>query len=247
MEESKTLKAFKNDLVKKIPYFPNTKEVKEELQEQHLMSVMFHYLHWASRLIPARPRKVIIEPYLVLDERWSKYNNEVQKLLKKVEAGEDLTAHLSNKVQTKGYTPKEYILAQNDAWTDKDQLLNTRGFHHLHLHSGKSNKGGVVLFSHVSRSEFTAVALFDHSVFDNSKEEMTKERKRMWAISKEIETRNLPPNSVYISYPITASGHPLNLNFMTNEYWNVISQVDHKLDCRDFIEQMYLEYKQLPT
>lgn len=239
MEESKTIRAFKSELIKIMPYFPNTKEVQTELLEQHLSSVMLHYLHWASRLIPVRPRVVSIEPYLLQDSRWSEYENDVRELLRKVELGEDLTEHLSNKVLTKGYTPKDYILAKGDAWTDKDQLLNTKGFHHLHLHAGKSKKGSVVLFAQVSRDKFMAVALFDHSVFDYDNHEMSEERRRMWAISDHIAARELPPNSVYMSYPITTSGHPLHINSMTHEYWHVISQIDHKVGSREFAEEMF--------
>ncbi|MGF1808064.1 hypothetical protein L4C31_22770, partial [Aliivibrio sifiae] len=127
--ESKTIKQFKKYLINTMPYFPNTKEVGDELLSQGLSLVMFHYLHWASRLIPTRRRKVTIEPYLPMDSRWSEYESDVLKLLRKVSLGKDVTEHLSNEVLKKGYTPKENIVEKNDAWLDKDQLLNTKGFH----------------------------------------------------------------------------------------------------------------------
>ena len=214
MEESNTIRAFKTELIKTMPYFPNTKEVKEELQKQPLCSVLFHYLHWASRLIPARPRSATVEPYLLMDTRWGNHEADVLSLLKKVKLGEDLTDHLSNKVMTKGYTPKENILIKNDSWIDKDQLLNTKGFHHFHLKAGKGSKSNIVLFAHVSRETFKAVALFDHSVFDHSSNEMSQERKRMWAIFDDIVSREIAPNTAYMG----VCAHPLEIGIRMKLY-----------------------------
>jgi hypothetical protein len=168
MLESKTVKKFKADLIRTMPLFPNTIEVKEDLESQSLGSVMFHYLHWASRLIPQRVRKVTVEPYLMMDNRWEQYGDDVLKLLNAVSSGENLTEYLSEKALTQGYTVKENIIEKNDAWIDKDQSLNTKGFHHFHLKPGKLNKANVVLFAAVSRDEFKAIALFDHSVYQKN-------------------------------------------------------------------------------
>ena len=241
MEESSTIRAFKTELIKTMPYFPNTKEVKEELQAQSLCSVLFHYLHWASRLIPVRPRSATVEPYLLMDTRWEDHEADVLSLLKKVKLGEDLTGHLSNKVMSKGYTPKENILAKNDSWADKDQLLNTKGFHHFHLKAGKGSKGNVVLFAQVSRETFKAVALFDHSVFDHSSNEMSHERKRMWAIFDDMVSREIAPNTAYMSNPITMSGHPIHIHSMTQQYWHVIKQVDVELSSKEFAKNIYAD------
>lgn len=241
MEESNTIRAFKTELIKTMPYFPNTKEVKEELQTQPLCSVLFHYLHWASRLIPARPRSATVEPYLLMDTRWDNHEADVLSLLKKVKLGEDLTDHLSNKVMTKGYTPKENILTKNYSWVDKDQILNTKGFHHFHLKAGKGSKGNIVLFAQVSRETFKAVALFDHSVFDHSSNEMPQERKRMWAIFDDIVSREIAPNTAYMSNPITMSGHPIHIHSMTQQYWHVIEQVDGELSSKEFAKNIYAD------
>ena len=239
MEESKTIKAFKIELIKTMPYFPNTKEVKEDLLTQSLLSVLFHYLHWASRLIPARRRSATVEPYLLMDARWDTYEKDVLILLKKVRLGEDLTEHLSNNVMTKGYTPKENILAKNDSWADKDKLLNTKGFHHIHLKAGKENKGNIVLFARVSRETFKAVALFDHSVFDYSSNQMPQERKRMWSIFDDIVSREIGPNTTYMSNPISTSGHPIHIHSMAKQYWHVIEQVDDELSSKEFARNIY--------
>ncbi|MEZ8051040.1 hypothetical protein [Vibrio sp. 1F169] len=239
MEESKTIRKFKNELIKTMPYFPNIKEVKEELESQSLSSVLFHYLNWAARLIPTRRRKVSIKPYLTMDSRWAECERDVFNILTKASLGQDLTDHLSNNVLSKGYTPKEYILRKNDAWLDKDQILNTKGFYHLHLEAGKSNKGNIVLFVQVTREEFTAVALFDHSVFELGSPELSPERERMWRIHDDIISADLPLGSAYMSHPITTSGHPIFLHSMTQQYSHVVEQVDSKLNDFEFHNQMY--------
>lgn len=239
MVESKTIKKLKNELIKTMPYFPNTKEVKEELENQSWSSVLFHYLNWSARLIPTRKRKVAIKPYLTMDPRWPECEADVFRILTKASSGQDLTDHLSNSVLSKGYTPKEYILCQNDSWLDKDQILNTKGFYHLHLKSGKSNKGNIVLFVQVTREKLTAVALFDHSVFESGSPVLSPERERMWRIYNDIISADLAPGSVYMSHPITTSGHPIFLHSMTQQYIHVIQQVDNRLNDPAFHIELY--------
>lgn len=239
MLESKTVKKFKADLIKTMPFFPNTIEVKEDLESQSLGSVMFHYLHWASRLIPQRVRKVTVEPYLMMDNRWEQYEDDVLKLLNAVSSGENLTEYLSEKALTKGYTVKENIIEKNDAWIDKDQLLNTKGVHHFHLKPGKLNKANVVLFAAVLRDEFKAIALFDHSVYQKKSGGMTQERRRMLDIFNHMISRELPENTGYMASPITTSGHPIHIHGMSQKYWHVVEQIDSRLGCKEFIANLY--------
>jgi hypothetical protein len=239
MEESKTTRKLKNELIQAIPYFPNTKEVKEELENQSLGSVLFHYLNWSARLIPTRKRKVAIKPYLTMDSRWTESEADVFRILTKASLGQDLTDYLSNNVLSKGYTTKKYILSKNDAWLDKDQILNTKGFYHLHLKAGKSNKDNIVLFVQATREELTAVALFDHSVFKSGSPELSPERERMRRIYNDIISADLPSGSGYMPHPITTSGHPIFLHSMTQQYIHVIQQVDSKLNDSVFHTQLY--------
>lgn len=239
MEESKTIKKFKSELIKAMPYFPNTKEVKEELERQSLSSVRFHYLNWIARLIPTRKRRVAIKPYLTMDSRWAECAKDVFDILTKASLGQDLTDHLSNRVLSRGYTPKDFILSENDAWLDKDQILNTKGFYHLHLRAGKSNTGNMILFVQVTREELTAVALFDHSVFKTGSPQLSPERERMLRIHDDIISADLPACSVYMSNPIMASGHPMFLYAMTQQYIYVVEQVDKNLNDSEFHNKMY--------
>lgn len=239
-DESSTKLAFKKDLVSRLPFFPNTKSVKTELLDKSLVEVLFHYIHWASRIIPARPRSVIREQYLLLDQRYDTYKSDVNKLLRKVELGEDLISYHSNLVRTKGYSPKDKIRDKNDAWIDKDELLNTRDFYHLHLKPNGRGESDVILFAMVNRNTFRAIGLFDHSVFDKSGR-VTSERERMLSVFYHIIQRELPSGSSLMTKPITMSGHPIHLHQLAWKYSSVIDEFDDKLSDREYVAALFKE------
>ena len=235
-----------------MPFFPNNKETRQELLDQSISSVMFHYIHWASRFVPSRNRKVIIDPKVTSDTRWKLVKDRINSLLVKVRAGEDLTPYLSLKAHTKGYTPSDRIRSgEANSWDDKDFLLNTMGFHHFHLGESINNKGisertNEVIFVRVSRNDFHVAAIFDHSVFDSDRDEndsMNEERTRLWKIYDDFSTRGLPPGTVHMSNPITASGHPLHIHDITREYTHVLNELDRKIDSREFESSVYEEAK----
>jgi hypothetical protein len=250
--ETKSIKKFKEELVKILPFFPNNKETKEELLSQSISSVMFYYIHWLTRLVPNRSRKVFIEPYVAASSRWPVLKPEIDKLLSKVRDGEDLTPFLSLKAHQKGYTPADRIRSgEAKSSDDKDFLLNTMGFHHFHLDehilpSGMSERTHDVLFARITRYEFHAVAIFNHSVFESDRDEndeMNDERKRLWEIFDEYSTRGMAPGTVYTPSMITMSGHPLHIHDITREYTHVLNEIDHKITDRDYENGIYNETK----
>ena len=167
MEVSGRIKKLKDNLIKELPFFPNDKETLEELKNQDINNVLLHYIHWKTRLVPARVRKVQIAPDVTADRRWRNLKENINSLLKKVRNGEDLTPYLSKRAHKNGYTPRQRIVdGEADSWDDKDQILNTKGFHHFHLDmeletSGLSKRTDDVLFAHVTRDSFHAVGIFD--------------------------------------------------------------------------------------
>ncbi len=243
MSESKSIKRFKDDLVKTLPFFPNNKETKEELLSQSVGSILFHYVHWALRFIPDRKRKIKINPHLTGDSRWASFKPDIEALFKKVRAGDDLTPHLSSLVHSKGYTPKDRISSgEADQWDDKDFLLNAMGFHHLHLGEGAGGRSDEVIFIRVTRDELHAIAIFDHSVFysnESDEDEMTPERTRLWKIYDEITTSGMAPGTVYLSNSITTSGHPLHIHTICNQYTHILNEIDSKIEDRDFLTDIY--------
>lgn len=246
--ESKRVKAFRLEIAKEIPKFPNNKTTLQALEAASLASLLIHYNNWAIRYIAPRPRTVSIEATASTDPRWSTLTNEIAVFLNKVRNGEDLTPHLSLEPHTRGYTPASAQQSPNvDRWADKDFLLNVMGYHHFHLgphiqpndFAGRTND---LLFARISRDHFTVVAIFDHSVFEqpeNPTAAMTKERERLWTVFDEHSSRGMPPGSIFVASPITTSGHTMHVVRMADDYVRIVREIDPKLDDIEFVKRLY--------
>jgi hypothetical protein len=155
--------------------------------------------------MPIRPCKVIVEHAASSDPRWTLLQADISAFLSKVERGEDLRPHLSSGPHKWGYTPQASGAGPDvHRWADKDMVLNTMGYHHFHPRS--ATRSNVLLFAHVTRDEFTVVAIFDHSVFEKRDpgQPLTAEHERLWQIFDERATRDAPPNSVVVPTSIGA-------------------------------------------
>lgn len=249
MDESKRIRKLKENLIKELPFFPNDKETLNELKEKGLNDILINYLHWKTRLIPTRIRRVHLAPEVTSDKRWKSLRQGINGLLDKVRKGIDISPHLSMRAHKDGYTPLQRVKdGLADSWDDKDQLLNTKGFHHFHLsmniqNSGLSERTDDVLFAYVSRDIFHAVGIFNHSVFDSAdiNGQMSAERTRMWGLHEKHVTFGMAPGTAYISHPIATSGHPLYLVRMCDYYAKIIRDNDKKLDERSFVNTIYEE------
>ncbi|NBQ68160.1 MAG: hypothetical protein EBU46_04715 [Nitrosomonadaceae bacterium] len=244
MNESKRIKRFRNQIINEIPKFPNDRRTKEILENMPLVTLFVYYLNWISRYVSIKPRKVIIESAVTNDQRWSLLKHQVEIVLEKARSGEDLTPYLSIQPHSRGYSPKTSILASTvDSWVDKDFLLNVMGFHHFHLGTKLESAGHIertddVLFARVNREKFTAIGIFDHSVFESIDNGMNDERKRLWEIFDEHTSQGVPEGSIFMSPPIAASGHPLHLVKLAQEYYRVILEVDPKNE-PEFLRELY--------
>lgn len=245
MDKSKRLKELRNSIINNLPKFPNNKDTKDKLGKMSMATLLIHYLSWISRYVSAKPRVITIESFAKIDPRWLILQSQIKSFLSKVKAGEELTPHLSLQTHSRGYTPEAAQTGPGvDRWADKDFLLNAMGYHHFHLGTeiepqGHASRTNEVLFAKVSREEFTVVGIFNHAVFDRGGQEMTDERKRLWAIFNNHVTRGLPPGSVVMAPPIALSGHPIHVVRTADEYSRVIYKVEPMLDDMSFIADMY--------
>jgi hypothetical protein len=125
-----------SDLVSEIPCSPEQPSVPAELAAMPLVDLLGVYMNWAQRLIPPRKRQVLVAPGFWQFPLAKKYAGDVLALAGKIERGDDLTRHLSNRVRTHGYVPAnpdERGRPKGIEWRDKDFGLNAFGVHHLHL------------------------------------------------------------------------------------------------------------------
>lgn len=245
MDESKRIKNLRDEVIKAIPKFPNNRETKEKLEGMPLATLLIHYLNWMIRYVSVKPRKTIIEPTVTADPRWRSLREPVSALLDKVRSGENLTPYLSIQPHSKGYSPETSRKGPDvDRWADKDFLLNVMGFHHFHLGEKVEAAGHVertddVLFARVSREDFTAIGIFNHSVFEPTGDEMSDERKRLWKIFDDHTSRGVPPGSVVIPSLIATSGHPIHVVSTAQEYSRIIYELDPRLDDPGFVNELY--------
>lgn len=244
--ESMRARKFRLSLAKGIPKFPNDKQTLQELHNMSLSQILIHHFNWAARYVFPRPRTIKIEPSASTDPRWNIHKNGIDAFLIKVRQGDDLTAHLSLQVHSRGYTPTASAIGPHtNRWADKDFLLNVMGFHHFHLGTATEAKGHVsrtdtVLFGQATRDEFHVIGLFDHSVFESGNSSViTPERERLWNLYNDWISRDAPPNTVLVTNPIATSGHPLFLTFLASDYAHVIRNVDPQLDNRTYVDQFY--------
>lgn len=237
-EEPMRIKRFRLMLVNSIPRFPNNRETLAQLEEKSLASLFIVYLNWVARLIPPRPRRVVIEPTLTADPRWKRLAADTKALLKKASGGFDLAPHLSVSAVRSGYTPAASVVGANtNKWEDKDFLLTVMGYHHLHLSptvdsDGFTRRTNEVLFAQLTRTTFNAVGFFDHSVFgmaNSTTQGMNDERNRLWELYDRRNSFGRRPG-VYISNPIMTSGHLLHHVTLARRLSNIVYELDAKLD-----------------
>ena len=104
-QESPRIRKLRREITKAIPKFPNDRATLKLLEEKSLGSLLIDYTNWASRLIPPRPRSIVIEPTLTADSRWKSLAADTKILLDLAKAGDYLNPHLSEKTFHRGFTP----------------------------------------------------------------------------------------------------------------------------------------------
>lgn len=244
--EPKRVKNFRLEMAKRIPRSPNNGDTLRELAAMDLTTLLVHYSNWVSRFIRPRKRAVRVEPEVIKDRRWIGLAPEINSFLDKVRRGEDITAHLSTLVSRKGYVGKS-LIPPGDKWRDKDLLLNVMGYHHFHLSStpvaGRQNeRTDDVLFAQITRDAFSAIGIFDHSVFkmvDALPATLNAERERLWNVFENRNSQGRPPG-VYIQSLITTSGHTYWQSSLSMQYARTIYQYDEKLEDQDYVAEIFL-------
>ncbi|HEV2553234.1 MAG TPA: hypothetical protein VGV17_05700 [Bosea sp. (in: a-proteobacteria)] len=248
--ESKRVKAFRLELAKAIPRFPNDAASLSALQQQSLGSLLIDYINWRVRYVAPRPRAIVIEPAVTTHAGWSAHQAAVTAFLQKVEHGQDLTPHLSLQPHTRGFTPAAGVpgASVEDRWADKDMVLNVMGYHHFHPSLHVEPKGFVtrtdeIVLAHVTRDTFTVVGVFDHSVFETMPDgSLTPERKRLYEVFDERNTRGAPTGAVVMSGPgIATSGHALPVIFMAQHYARIVAHIDPQIDDAAFAADFFAE------
>jgi hypothetical protein len=158
-------------------------------------------------------------------------------LLQKVEAGEDLTPHLSDLVMTKG------IILPGASPTvrgrDIDMVLTRYGLHHFHSaeSSSRNPKGrsGSLVFAEVLDKEFRIIAIADHGVFKSG----SAEQLRFSGICHSYVAKDFPPDTPFMLNPVMSSGHSMLISMLARKCEDQIGRLDPLLDDPDFIDRLH--------
>jgi len=158
-------------------------------------------------------------------------------LLKKVEAGKDLTPHLSDLVMTKGIVLPG--ANPSDRGKDIDTALTRHGLHHFHVGDvGPGNpkgRSGLLVFAEVLDKEFRIVAISDHRAFDQG----SPEQLRFFRICTAYVAKDIPPGQAFMANPVLSSGHSLIVTMFADHCEDKIETLDPQLDYPAFIDRLY--------
>ncbi|MGH2861466.1 MAG: hypothetical protein ACRDLT_08155 [Solirubrobacteraceae bacterium] len=144
-------------------------DASSELAAMGLRQLLGIYWTWRERFPESRPRTAHRSAELARSGKSLDYAAELAELIRKIEAGENLTAHLSTRVDfdfISGQERQSLRPAQRDA--DHDRMLAAWGIHHLHLSSepgpGTFNKRGSDLLYVIFRSDDAyLLGIYTHS------------------------------------------------------------------------------------
>jgi hypothetical protein len=189
------------------------------------------------RLIPAKPRKVGIWAAGVTPLELRAAAQRLMPLLKKVEAGKDLTPHLSDLVMTKGVVLPGANPA--DRGKDIDTVLTRNGLHHFHVGNvGPDNpkgRSGALVFAEVLDKEFRIVAISDHRAFEHG----SPEQLRFFGICQNYLAKDVPSGQAFMANPVMTSGHSMVATMFADQCEDRIEKLDPHLDDPAFVDRLY--------
>jgi hypothetical protein len=229
--------AFRASIIKEMPRAPNDKTSRASLEAMPTRRLIQAFITWRMRLVPAKPRKVAFWYCGVKPSELRAAEPRLRPLLKKVEAGKDLTSHLSNLVMTKGVILPGANPA--DRGKDIDAVLTRHGLHHFHVGNvcsgNPKGRSGLLVFADVLDKEFRIVAISDHRAFERG----APEQLRFFDICRAYVAKDVPPGQAFMASPVMSSGHSMFVTVFADHCEAQIEQLDPQLDDPTFIDRLY--------
>ena len=231
------IQAFRDSMIKDLPRAPNNKVSRPSLEAMPTRRLILAFITWRMRLIPAKPRKVSLWVGGVTPSELHAAEPRLRPLLKKVEAGEDLTPHLSALVMRKGVVLPGANPA--DRGKDIDAVLMRHGLHHFHVGvvgpSNPKGRSGPLIFAEVLDKEFRIIAISDHGAFKQG----SAERLRFSKICYAYVAKDVAPGQAFMANPVMSSGHSMIVTLFANQCEDQIERLDPQLDDPAFIDRLY--------
>jgi hypothetical protein len=141
-----------------------------ELAAMSLGNLLIVYFNWRLRFIPVCPRCAPLSAELRSSPKYQQHQASLYAILAKIEAGEDLNPHLSDRVKV-AYEPAA-TRAQKKSRKDLDLLLSEWHLHHLHLGTAIRTDGFIdrttdLLFANFQEDDAYLIAILDHKGWTN--------------------------------------------------------------------------------
>jgi hypothetical protein len=155
-----------------------------ELAGKPLRELLHIYGNWRGRHPFARPRTVHRSTEMLASAEPQTCSPKIAELVRKIEAGEDLTPHLSRRVAAAFLSVQERAaLPAHEREKDLDRMLADYGIHHLHLSNvveadGFVTGGRELLFAVFGRDDAYLLGIYTHD--DWSHEELVPIIVRNW-------------------------------------------------------------------
>lgn len=231
------IQAFRSEIIKAIPRDTYNRKTLAHLEGMHTRRLILTYVTWQMRRIPAKPRTVKVWPAGIDCFHYLSVKQQLLPLLSKVESGENLTPHLSDLVNKKGFIlPTPGRIGRQD---DKDMVLTRMGLHHFHVGAvapgNPKGRSRHLIFAEVTESDFTIIAMADHKVFEVG----SPESMRFYGICSAYIGRAVPPGEGFMMNPVMSSGNSQILTMFSKRCEEHIQQLDPKLDDPNFVDQIY--------
>jgi len=231
------IQAFRSSMIHDLPRVPEGEASLALLEAMPTQRLILAFLTWRLRRIPSKARTVSLWSGGVTPLEFQAEKSKLRALLQKVEAGEDLTPHLSDLAMTKGI-----ILpgaSRRDRGRDIDKILTRYGLHHFHVGdfspSNPKGRSGRLVFAEVLDKEFRIIAIADHGVFKLG----SAEQLRFSEICHSYIAKDFSPGTAFMSNPVMSSGHSILVFVLARKCEDEINRLDPMLDDPEFIDRLY--------
>ena len=235
-------------IIKEIPKRPNTKESHQAMRRRTTVDIFVIYFTWKARLVTIKRRKIQWWLQGLDGLRLMEVMHGLKRFIEKVERGEDLNPHLSNLIRSNGFimTPPHDANGSKVREDDKDMILTRLGFHHFHVGipdaGNPKGRSKYVIFAKVTDDDFTIVSLCDHEAFDRK----TPEFEKFYAVCKTYTERNMSSSTLYMTNPVTVSGHSSDLTDHALYCLKKIRQIGDKIDDEAFVRDLFESHELRP-
>ena len=159
------LHAFHNKLAELIPCEP--KSARADLHRMGARELLGRYVNWADRFVPPRPRRVVTWEGFLRHGSPRSHREAVYDLVKKIEAGDDLTPFLSDEIHRLWLCARQRREHQEARHRMGRQRLRLERIRDASPAPENQRVRGELLYVSFSRDDAFLVMLGNHKSFDD--------------------------------------------------------------------------------